>query len=97
MTWWNVPCRSAGVPPSQLARYGGLGRIDVQAVLEPLDFLLPPRDALEVPGIHVAAVEPSDPTAETQIQEPGTDPDPPAQSSSKDSGELEIQDQEGPE
>ncbi|XP_075869829.1 conserved oligomeric Golgi complex subunit 8 [Nelusetta ayraudi] len=38
-----------GVPPSQLHRYGGLGSIDVTAVLEPLHFLLPHREPAETP------------------------------------------------
>ncbi|KAM4743723.1 conserved oligomeric Golgi complex subunit 8 [Anableps anableps] len=33
-----------GVPASQLHRYGGLGRVDVSAVLQPLDFVLPQKE-----------------------------------------------------
>ncbi|XP_041848185.1 conserved oligomeric Golgi complex subunit 8 [Melanotaenia boesemani] len=54
-----------GVPASQLHRYHGLGRIDIAAVLEPLDFLLPQRTMLEVDG-----------TTKTELPEPGTDPEP---------------------
>lgn len=39
--------RRSGVPPSQLHRYGGLGSIDLAAVLEPLHFLLPHREPAE--------------------------------------------------
>lgn len=38
-------CGSAGVPPTQLHRYSRLGGIDVAAVLQPLHFLLPQREA----------------------------------------------------
>ncbi|XP_038123361.1 conserved oligomeric Golgi complex subunit 8 [Cyprinodon tularosa] len=33
-----------GVPASQLTRYGGLGTIDVSAVLQPLEFILPQKE-----------------------------------------------------
>uniref|UniRef100_A0A8C9Y2N3 Conserved oligomeric Golgi complex subunit 8 n=1 Tax=Sander lucioperca TaxID=283035 RepID=A0A8C9Y2N3_SANLU len=35
-----------GVPATQLHRYGGLGCIDIAAVLQPLDFVLPQRETL---------------------------------------------------
>lgn len=38
-------CASAGVPPTQLHRYGRLGGIQVPALLQPLHFLLPQREA----------------------------------------------------
>uniref|UniRef100_A0A3P8RKJ7 Conserved oligomeric Golgi complex subunit 8 n=1 Tax=Amphiprion percula TaxID=161767 RepID=A0A3P8RKJ7_AMPPE len=38
-----------GVPATHLHRYGGLGCIDVAAVLEPLDFILPERETLAPP------------------------------------------------
>lgn len=34
---------SAGVPASQLHRYGGLGCIHITAILQPLDFILPEK------------------------------------------------------
>lgn len=37
-------CLSAGVPATQLHRYGSLGCVDLAAVLEPLDFVLPQRE-----------------------------------------------------
>ncbi|CAF89574.1 unnamed protein product, partial [Tetraodon nigroviridis] len=61
-----------GVPPTQLHRYAHLGGIDVAAVLEPLHFLLPQREAwppelAATPGSGAltseADPEPSDPPA----------------------------------
>lgn len=40
----------AGVPASQLVRFGGLGCIDVAAVLQPLDFLLSQKEEPALPG-----------------------------------------------
>lgn len=34
-----------GVPPTQLHKYGNLGRIDIAAVIQPLDFVLPKKEA----------------------------------------------------
>lgn len=68
-----------GVPPTQLHRYGSLGCVDVPAVLQPLDFLLPQRETLapppSVPELDLTA-ELSSVTLETQPKEPATDPDP---------------------
>ncbi|XP_017295371.1 conserved oligomeric Golgi complex subunit 8 [Kryptolebias marmoratus] len=45
-----------GVPASQLHRYGGLGCIDVSAVLQPLDFILPQKESLPpLPEVDVTA------------------------------------------
>lgn len=66
-----------GVPATQLHRYGSLGCIDVPAVLEPLDFLLPERETLAppmVPELDVTA-ELNSLTFETQLKEPLTGPD----------------------
>ncbi|XP_070823358.1 conserved oligomeric Golgi complex subunit 8 [Chaetodon trifascialis] len=66
-----------GVPATQLHRYGSLGCIDVPAVLEPLDFLLPERETLPpptVPELDVTA-ELDSLTFETQLKEPLTGPD----------------------
>ncbi|XP_010900176.1 conserved oligomeric Golgi complex subunit 8 [Esox lucius] len=35
-----------GVPPTQVCRYGSLGCIDVNSVLEPLEFVLPKREMM---------------------------------------------------
>lgn len=68
---------SAGVPPTQLHRYGSLGCINLPAVLEPLDFLLPQREMLvlppSVPELDLAA-ELNSLTFEPQSKEPATDP-----------------------
>ncbi len=74
-----VGCCSAGVPPTQLHRYGSLGCIDLPAVLEPLDFVLPQRETLApapVPELDIST-ELSSLTFENQSQpkEPVTDPD----------------------
>ncbi|XP_076592212.1 conserved oligomeric Golgi complex subunit 8 [Chaetodon auriga] len=66
-----------GVPATQLHRYGSLGCIDLPAVLEPLDFLLPERETLApptVPELDVTA-ELDSLTFETQLKEPLTGPD----------------------
>lgn len=57
---------SAGVPASQLARFGGLGCIDVAAVLQPLDFLLSQKEEPAPPEI---TAELSSLTVETQLPE----------------------------
>ncbi|XP_051235639.1 conserved oligomeric Golgi complex subunit 8 [Dicentrarchus labrax] len=63
-----------GVPPTQLHRYGSLGRIDLPAVLEPLDFLLPQREMVTA---EVTSVTEIDIVAELGglTFEPGTDPE----------------------
>lgn len=65
-------CGSAGVPPTQLHRYSRLGGIDVAAVLQPLHFLLPQREAWPP---ELALTTGSDgPTSETDPQ--SSDPTP---------------------
>lgn len=70
-----------GVPPTQLHKYGNLGCIDLAAVLEPLDSVLPQRETLAPPPPAVTAPELnitselSGLTFETQLKEPATDPD----------------------
>lgn len=73
-----VGCCSAGVPPTQLHKYGSLGCIDLPAVLEPLDFVLPQRETLApapVPELDIST-ELSSLTFDNQSQpkEPATDP-----------------------
>ncbi|XP_044062682.1 conserved oligomeric Golgi complex subunit 8 isoform X1 [Siniperca chuatsi] len=66
-----------GVPPTQLHRYGSLGRIDLPAVLEPLDFVLPQRETLKpepAPEVDIST-ELGSLTFEPQLKEPSTDPD----------------------
>ncbi|XP_041806181.1 conserved oligomeric Golgi complex subunit 8 [Chelmon rostratus] len=66
-----------GVPATQLHRYGSLGCIDLPAVLEPLDFLLPERETLApqtAPELDVTA-ELDSLTFETQLKDPLTEPD----------------------
>lgn len=68
---------SAGVPPTQLHRYGSLGCVDLAAVLEPLDFLLPQREAVppaSEPELDISG-KLSSLTFEPQLTEPETDPD----------------------
>lgn len=72
-----VLCFSAGVPPTQLHKYDSLGCINLAAILEPLEFVLPQRETLALPPapeVNIAA-ELSSLTFETQ-PEPVTDPDP---------------------
>ncbi|KAM3625007.1 uncharacterized protein V6R79_005507 [Siganus canaliculatus] len=61
-----------GVPPTQLHRYGGLGSVDLAAVLQPLDFLLPQRDTPLEAELGVTS-DLSGPTLET---DPGLSRDP---------------------
>ncbi|XP_034038788.1 conserved oligomeric Golgi complex subunit 8 [Thalassophryne amazonica] len=66
-----------GVPPNQLHKYGSLGSVDLAAVLEPLDFVLPEREAVPPPLLVDICAELSGPTADDQQQdEPVRDPDP---------------------
>ncbi|KAI1235647.1 Conserved oligomeric Golgi complex subunit 8, partial [Lamprotornis superbus] len=46
--------QALGVPPTQLQRFGLLGRIDVAALREPLAFLLPPTPGEEDPSPETA-------------------------------------------
>ncbi|XP_049419719.1 conserved oligomeric Golgi complex subunit 8 [Epinephelus fuscoguttatus] len=70
-----------GVPPTQLHKYGNLGCIDLAAVLEPLEFVLPQREILAPPPPASAAPELdiaselSSLTFETQLKEPATGQD----------------------
>lgn len=65
-----------GVPPTQLHKYGRLGSIDLAAVLEPLDFLLPQRETPvpPLPEVDITA-ELSSLTFDTEPKEPTADPD----------------------
>lgn len=68
----------AGVPASQLHRYGGLGCIDVAAALQPLDFILPPKEAPPPPSEVDVTAELGSLTFDPYLE----DPDPaPSQSS----------------
>lgn len=63
----------AGVPPTQLHRYGSLGCVDLPAVLQPLDFVLPQRDTATPgpPGPELdLTAELSSLTFETQPKDP---------------------------
>ncbi|XP_071346027.1 conserved oligomeric Golgi complex subunit 8 [Trachinotus anak] len=74
-----------GVPAAQLHRYDSLGCIDLAAVLEPLDFVLPQREVLAPPPVPEVDITPelSSLMFDTQLKEPITDPDPdPAQTPS---------------
>lgn len=52
-----------------------MGCIDLPAVLEPLQFVLPPREVLQpVPDVDIAS-ELGSLTFETQLKEPVSDPD----------------------
>lgn len=64
-----------GVPPTQLHRYGSLGCIDLPAVLQPLDFLLPQRETMAPPSVPELDIttELNSLAFETQLKEP--DPD----------------------
>jgi len=87
-----IRCLSAGVPASQLHRYGGLGCIDVTAVLQPLDFLLPQRET--PPEVDVTA-ELSSLTFETPLPEPATDPEPESARLRDSAAELRPEEEAG--
>ncbi|GAA6222908.1 conserved oligomeric Golgi complex subunit 8 [Lates japonicus] len=81
-----------GVPPTQLHKYDSLGCINLAAVLEPLDFVLPQRETLALPPapeVNIAA-ELGSLTFETQLKEPVTDPDPTLTQSSPRDPESEA-------
>lgn len=77
---------SAGVPPTQVHKHGNIGRIDVSAVLEPLDFILPQRELVS-PVLDLSVGPSRSSTAEAEAPaptepensespEPGADPNP---------------------
>lgn len=68
----QIGCLSAGLPPTQLHKYGHLGSIDLAAVLEPLDFLLPQKEP-PVPEVDITA-ELSSLAFDTEPKEPAADP-----------------------
>ncbi|XP_030138414.4 conserved oligomeric Golgi complex subunit 8 isoform X1 [Taeniopygia guttata] len=55
--------QALGVPPTQLQRFGRLGRIDVAALREPLAFLLPPAPGEEEPPPETAPDAEREPAA----------------------------------
>lgn len=63
---------------TQLHRYGSLGCINLAAVLEPLNFVLPQKETLaQLPALDLdISTEISNLTFDTQRKEPATDPDP---------------------
>ncbi|XP_006802365.1 conserved oligomeric Golgi complex subunit 8-like [Neolamprologus brichardi] len=61
-----------GLPPTQLHKYGHLGSIDLAAVLEPLDFLLPQKEP-PVPEVDITA-ELSSLAFDAEPKEPAADP-----------------------
>lgn len=82
------PCFSAGVPVTQLHRYGSLGCIDLAAVLEPLDFVLPQKEVLTA-DLDIST-ELSDLTFETQSKEPAMDSEPTLNQSSTTDTQSEL-------
>uniref|UniRef100_A0A3Q3JZR4 Conserved oligomeric Golgi complex subunit 8 n=1 Tax=Monopterus albus TaxID=43700 RepID=A0A3Q3JZR4_MONAL len=80
-----------GIPPTHLHRYDSLGRIDVAAVLQPLDFVLPQREEFIVPPALEADIstELISLAAETPPKEPVGDPD--AALSQASPGDLESE------
>ncbi|KAM9817570.1 conserved oligomeric Golgi complex subunit 8 [Neosynchiropus ocellatus] len=78
-----------GVPPSQLSRHQHLGVVDVAAVLEPLDFVLPRKDTLS-PELNV---ELSQLNFDPVVEDLPCDPDP----DSAGSPEVSAEDDGGAE
>lgn len=74
-TDWSSP--PPGVPPTHLHKYDSLGCINLAAVLEPLDFVLPQRETLAPPPLPEVDLtsELSSLTFETQLSKPVIDPD----------------------
>ncbi|XP_047219312.1 conserved oligomeric Golgi complex subunit 8 [Girardinichthys multiradiatus] len=69
-----------GVPVAQLHRYSGLGCIDISAVLQPLDFILPQKEPEPlVPEVDITA-ELGTLTLDTQVGEPESSQSGPADS-----------------
>ncbi|XP_071423375.1 conserved oligomeric Golgi complex subunit 8 isoform X1 [Pithys albifrons albifrons] len=65
--------QALGVPPTQLQRFGRLGRIDVAALREPLAFLLPPAPGEEEPA-HEPTPCPEGETAAMPTEPPESPP-----------------------
>ncbi|KAM7405601.1 hypothetical protein PAMP_000036 [Pampus punctatissimus] len=81
-----------GVPAAHLHRYNSLGCIDLAAVLEPLGFVLPQREAPPAPEVDIDA-ELSRLTFDSQLKEPTPDQNP----ASPRSGPTDSEPQSGPE
>lgn len=73
MGYLTIVFASTGVPPTQLHKYSSLGGIDVAAILEPLNFLLPQREA-SPPELDVTAGS-GGLRGEMQLKEPEMDPE----------------------
>lgn len=80
-----------GVPPTQLYKYGNLGRIDIAAIIEPLDFVLPQKETNDpapalLPDLDLS-VELGSLSLDPHPQDSKPDQDPaPAQTISPDPG-----------
>lgn len=80
-----------GVPPTQLYKYGNLGRIDIAAIIEPLDFVLPQKETHDptpalLPDLDLS-VELGSLSLDPHPQDSKPDQDPaPAQTISPDPG-----------
>ncbi|MEQ2170641.1 conserved oligomeric Golgi complex component, partial [Goodea atripinnis] len=84
-----------GVPAAQLHRYSGLGCIDVSAVLQPLDFILPQKEPEPlVPEVDITA-ELGTLTLDTQVGEPESSQSGPTDSET--AAELKRDEEEEPE
>lgn len=81
-----VVCHSAGVPPTQLNRYGSPGSMNLSAILEPLDFLLPQREIPAPEPVLDVAAELGSLTFDTQLKELETDPELTAEAGPPDPG-----------
>ena len=57
-----------GIPPTQVHKYGSLGCIDVNNILEPLEFVLPKREVL-IPVVDLSDDLSSLTTMESELQE----------------------------
>lgn len=77
-------CLFPGVPASQLHRYGGLGRIDVSAVLQPLDFILPQKEPEPEPLLPEADI----PAEQGSLTQPKPEPSQPGRTET--AAELEA-------
>ena len=77
---------------TQLHRYGSLGCIDVAAVLQPLDFVLPQRETLApaaAPELDLSS-DLSSLTFETPLTEPEPDPEPSVEAGRPDAASSHL-------
>uniref|UniRef100_A0A2K6SF72 Conserved oligomeric Golgi complex subunit 8 n=2 Tax=Saimiri boliviensis TaxID=27679 RepID=A0A2K6SF72_SAIBB len=70
--------QTLGIPPTQLSKYGNIGRVNIGAIQEPLAFILPKRETLFALDDQALGPELTAPTPEPPAEEPRLEPAGPA-------------------